>query len=130
MPVVLLVVGFVGYSFFETDLFAPLNLGGFEVYASRAASDISGGMTRIRAADAAERLVAFGLRITPIYVTLTVLLAFGLLMSGERAFNAVILAMATLSTSGITAGTGMETSGAGAPGEVLVRGAVTGAMVH
>ncbi|MCB1367390.1 MAG: TrkH family potassium uptake protein [Rhodobacteraceae bacterium] len=102
------------------SIFAPLNLGGFEVYASRAASDISGGMTRIRAADAAERLVAFGLRITPIYVTLTVLLAFGLLMSGERAFNAVILAMATLSTSGITAGTGMETSGAGAPGEVLV----------
>ena len=89
-------------------IFSPMNLGGFEVYASKAASGRASGLARIKAADASDRLASFARSLAPFYLTATVVLAIGLTISGARPFSAAILAMSTLSTSGITAGSGMR----------------------
>lgn len=94
------------------SIFAPLNLGGFEVYSAAPKSN-AGGMSRIRAADMSERLVNFTLLITPIYVLATGVLALVLIAFGERAFTAVLIAFSTLSTSGITDGSGLGTATGG-----------------
>ena len=85
------------------SILAPLNLGGFEVYSAGQNESGEHGISRIRAADVSERLVGFTLKLGPIYLMATALLAFLLLVSGERWFTAVMHAMSTLSTSGITA---------------------------
>jgi len=91
-----------------TAILAPLNLGGFEVFAEKREA-VARGITQIQAADASTRLVRWTVRLGPPYFAATILLALGILFSGERVFTAAILAMSTLSTSGITAGAGFET---------------------
>lgn len=102
------------------SIFAPLNLGGFEVYAARADNQRAGGMSRFRAADMSERLISFTLQIAPLYALATALLVLVLIIGGERAFVAVMLAFSTLSTSGITDGSGLGGDGAGFFGEVMI----------
>jgi trk system potassium uptake protein TrkH len=100
---------------------APLNLGGYEVTSE---ANISGRMismaVQTRAAEPADRLRKHTRRLTPIYVTLTAILAFGLAFSGEDLLTATIHAMSTLATSGITNTTGLVGSPAGFMGELLI----------
>ncbi|MFQ5439618.1 MAG: potassium transporter TrkG, partial [Paracoccaceae bacterium] len=102
------------------SILVPLNLGGIEVYARPRSTRIAGGTRQIKAADASERLLAFARKLAPIYAAMTIALAFGLFLSGERVFVAVVHAMATLSTSGIRA-VGVQGYGtSGLTGEAIV----------
>jgi trk system potassium uptake protein TrkH len=74
----------------------------------------------MRAADPAERLRKQAATLAPIYLGLTAILALALTLAGERPLTAVIHAMSTLSTSGITATAGLTPSGAGVVGEALI----------
>jgi trk/ktr system potassium uptake protein len=98
-------------------ILSPLNLGGFEVFNSTTTATGTSGQTRIRAADVSERLVTFARKITPLYLGATVILALGLLIGGERPFVALIFAMSTIATSGITSGEGLAS---GFPAELLI----------
>jgi len=101
-------------------IFAPMNLGGFEVYAKAKTGSQSPGLARIRTADAGMRMASFARRLAPIYLALTLVLAFALVMTGERPFVAAMLAMATLSTSGITSFGPAGVMDANPLGEVLI----------
>ncbi len=102
-------------------ILAPMNLGGFEVHAADAPGAGARGFTQIsRIADPSERLARFSFWLAPIYGGLTFALAIGLILVGERPYVAVIHAMSTLSTSGITPLAGFYNAGSGFAGEVLV----------
>ncbi len=102
-------------------ILAPMNLGGFEVQAADAPGAGSRGFTQIsRIADPSERLARFSLALAPIYGGLTLVLALGLIVAGERPYVAVIHAMSTLSTSGITPLSGFYNARSGFVGEVMV----------
>jgi trk system potassium uptake protein TrkH len=99
----------------------PLNLGGFEVSSEATVTGrLDTGSVQMRAASPADRLVRQSAILTPIYVTLTLALAAGLALAGERPLHAMIHAMSTLSTSGISATGGLKDSGAGVMGEVVI----------
>ncbi|WP_284266061.1 TrkH family potassium uptake protein [Roseicyclus amphidinii] len=99
----------------------PLTLGGFEVSSeANMPGGIDAGPGQMRAKTPGDRLMQQAGILTPVYVTLTLVLAIGLALSGARPLHAVIHAMSTLSTSGISATGGLEGSGAGAAGEVLI----------
>ena len=102
-------------------ILAPLNLGGTEVSSGRVPGRGAVGTAQIApAADPAARLTRFAVVLFPAYAALTFLLWCGLLVFGENGLAALIHAMGTLSTSGITGRTPFEASGAGLPGELLV----------
>ncbi|KJZ20129.1 TrkH family potassium uptake protein [Loktanella sp. S4079] len=106
------------------SIFAPMNLGGFEV---RATSNIGKGagsaLTQIsRIADPSERLVRYTLTLTPIYVGLTFVLWIGLVVAGEFPYVALCHAMSTLSTSGISPIDGLYYAVSGFWGELLILG--------
>lgn len=104
-------------------ILAPMDLGGVEVLSGRAPGRGSVGTAQVaRVADPTQRLVRHTLLITPAYAGLTLLLWVSLLTAGEPGLNALMLAMATVSTSGIVAGAGngLETSPSGFMGEFLV----------
>lgn len=104
------------------SIFAPMNLGGFEV---RATSNIGKGaamnLTQIsRIADPSERLVRYTLSLMPIYVGLTFALWIGLVIAGEFPYIALCHAMSTLSTSGISPIDGLYYGASGFWGELLI----------
>lgn len=102
-------------------ILAPLNLGGSEVASGRVPGRGAEGAWQVtRTAEPTERLVRFGLRLFPIYAALTFLLWVALLIAGEVGITALILAMGTLSTSGILGQSSAGTGGSGAIGEVLI----------
>ncbi len=102
-------------------ILAPLNLGGFEVGSSAEIGQGAAEATQItRVADAPERITRFAARLFPVYASLTVVLWTLLIVAGETPTVAIMHAMATISTSGITPLTGFEASGAGIPGEAIV----------
>ena len=79
----------------------PLNLGGFEVvFVGRQAR--SADRFRSRDADIGNRLIKCGKSLIPAYCGVTAILWFALLLSGQDWINAMIYAMSTISTSGIT----------------------------
>ncbi len=80
-------------------ILAPMNLGGFEVTSFREVGEGSGRISEV--ADAGRRLARFARPLFPVYLLLTSALWLGLLAAGEDPFGAAMLAMATLSTSGI-----------------------------
>ena len=84
-------------------IFEPLNLGGFEVYAKAKQSGAARSIGQIKTAAVSARLTRFARNIFPPYLALTLALALALVLTGERPFIAAMLAMATLSTSGISA---------------------------
>jgi trk system potassium uptake protein TrkH len=104
------------------SIFAPMNLGGFEVRATSLAGrgSTSGAAQETRVMDASERMTRFALRLTPIYVVLTVALWAGLTLLGEYSYVALCHAMAVLSTSGITPIGGFYYAASGFWGELLV----------
>lgn len=99
----------------------PLSLGGFEVTAEGMTSGQASMTSRqMQAAAPAARLRRQTAELAPVYVTLTVVLAVGLALAGERPLHALIHAMSTLSTSGITATAGPGSGAAGVPGEMMI----------
>lgn len=101
-------------------ILAPMNLGGFEVLNNqRRGSETSvGQITEV--ADGSERLMRATERLFPIYGGLTAALWIGLIIAGNTPFVALLISMATFSTSGITGSVGFGASGAGGVGEFLV----------
>ena len=103
-------------------LFAPMNLGGFEVRA-KGQSGISGtaSFTQIaRIVDPSERLLRYSLRLAPIYFGLTIVLWGGLTAAGELPYVGLSHAMSILSTSGISPIDGVYHANSGLIGEVLM----------
>jgi trk system potassium uptake protein TrkH len=102
-------------------IFAPMNLGGFEVRAVGGVGRGSAGFTQVgQGADPSERLARFTLKLFPIYAGLTVILWVGLVITGEVSYVALCHAMSILSTSGISPIDGVYYAGAGWLGEVLM----------
>lgn len=102
------------------SIFAPMNLGGFEVRATAARRTGLDGPQVGRIVDPSERLLRYTIMLTPIYVGLTGILWIGLVIAGEFPYIALIHAMSTLSTSGITAVGGFYFAAAQFWGELLV----------
>ena len=104
------------------SIFAPMNLGGFEVRATgNAGRGSAAGFSQIaEIADPSERLVRYTLSLTPIYIGLTALLWIGLVIVGEFPYIALIHAMSTLSTSGITPIGGLYFAASRFWGELLI----------
>jgi trk system potassium uptake protein TrkH len=102
-------------------ILAPLNLGGAEVASGRVPGRGGFGQGQMgQTADPSARLMRLALQLLPVYAALTLVLWIGLLIAGEDATTALIHAMGTLSTSGITGQVPLADSGAGLAGEVLI----------
>ncbi|QBY00278.1 TrkH family potassium uptake protein [Rhodophyticola sp. CCM32] len=100
---------------------APLNLGGYEVTSeAQVLGGVQAGSGQMQAAPPAERLRRHTLRLAPIYLMLTVLLWLGLLIAQETPLAALIHAMSTMATSGISPVGGMEGRAPGVAGEALI----------
>lgn len=105
------------------SIFAPLNLGGFEVRSTASAG--KGAVAQAysqfsEGADPSARLVRYTARLFPIYLGLTCVLWIGLVSLGEVPYIALIHAMAVLSTSGITPIGGLYYAVAGFWGELMI----------
>ena len=104
-------------------IFAPMNLGGFEV---RSIFDARRGLATGAAnlghfkGDKTPRLTRFFLLLAPIYAFLTGCLWVGLMLLGEYPYVALCHAMSVLATSGITPVNGLYFSASGFFGELLV----------
>jgi trk system potassium uptake protein len=99
----------------------PLGLGGAEVTAeARVAGGLQSNLAQAGSIGPAERLRASALQLAPIYVVLTVTLALLLVTAGEAPLVALIHAMSTLATSGITPVDGLEGRPSGIAGEMLI----------
>lgn len=102
-------------------ILAPLNLGGAEVATGRVPGrGVLGAGQMGRSADPSDRLTRFALQLFPIYAALTLALWVLLMIAGASGVTALIHAMGTLSTSGISGQTPLSASGAGYVGEALI----------
>lgn len=99
-------------------IFQPINLGGFEIY-SKDKKGIAIA-NRMKRADTRERILRFTLSIFPVYFALTSVLALCLIISGDRVLVAVVHAMSTLSTSGISPVGGLSGAESGIMGEAFI----------
>jgi len=103
------------------SIFAPLNIGGFEVRSLRGGSVTDKSLTQIgRASDPSERLVRFGAKLIPLYSALTAVLWMCLVAAGEDPFVALCHAMSVLATSGISPVDGLLYSPSGFLGEFII----------
>ncbi len=99
---------------------APLNLGGFEVTATAEPGQgdpVDGYFER---ADASKRIGQITYQLLPVYAGLTAALWLLLLIGGDRPLVALIHAMSTMATSGISPIGGVENGGSGIGGEVVI----------
>ncbi len=99
---------------------APLNLGGFEVTASAEPGQSGAMLARFERASSGKRLTKVSRQLFPLYAGLTVGLWFLLVISGDRPLVAVMHAMATLATSGISPVGGMQGAQTGFGGEAVI----------
>jgi trk system potassium uptake protein TrkH len=112
-------------------ILTPLNLGGVEVATGRvpgrgtySAAQVSGSV------EPSDRMVRLAIQLLRLFTALTLLLWCGLMLMGDGATTALIHAMGTLSTSGISGQTGFSSAAAGVPGELLVLGFLVFAISH
>ena len=115
------ILGWVGGFFIlvvALSIFAPLHIGGFEVFA--AFQDGPKGGSQIVNADASQRFTRYASQIFPVYLFVTVFLIVALLIAGDRTLVAVSHAMSIISTSGISPVGGLEGSSSGYWGEFLM----------
>lgn len=105
-------------------IFAPMNMGGFEVRAAggRAGQEKQSFSQIAQNAEPAERLTRYATKLVPIYFGLTLVLWLGLVILGEFPYVALSHAMALLSTSGISPISGVYYAAAGFWGELLMFG--------
>lgn len=101
-------------------ILAPLNLGGFEVTATAEAGQNDMPVDRFEQADANRRLQRSLRLLAPIYLALTAVLWFCLVIAGDAPFVGLIHAMSTLATSGISSIGGTANAGSGMVGELLI----------
>ncbi|MBZ8119390.1 TrkH family potassium uptake protein [Roseovarius sp. LXJ103] len=99
---------------------APLNLGGFEVTASAEPGQGEGRLDRFERAHTGRRMASAARTLAPIYIGLTGVLWLMLTVGGDRPLVALIHAMSTLSTSGISAVGGVQNAGSGVGGEIVI----------
>lgn len=108
-------VGWMGGLFIlvaAVAILAPMTLGGIEVMSGRVPGRSDEGLSQITAtADPARRVARQAAAILPVYVGLTLGLWVALLITGQQNFAALIHAMSTVSTSGISATGGLPTEG-------------------
>lgn len=120
------IVGWLGGLFVlisAAAILAPLDLGGAEVLTGRVPGRGAAGADPVmRIADPSRRLIRHTLTLAPAYAGLTLALWVGLLVAGGEGLGALMLAMATVSTSGVVAGAGQGLAAApsGLAGEMLV----------
>ncbi len=103
-------------------ILAPLNLGGFEVIGGRRGTGGGKQFSQItQVANTSQRLSRYAAQLFPVYAGLTLVLWIMLLLAGDSAIVAVIHAMSTLSTSGISPISGTTSGqGSGILGEVFI----------
>ncbi|MEM8824055.1 MAG: potassium transporter TrkG [Pseudomonadota bacterium] len=101
-------------------ILAPLRLGGFEVAQDDDPDRPTYAFSNAQQATPEQRLGRAALALIPVYAGLTAALALLLTALGDPPVTAVIHAMSTLATSGITGTTPFETAGAGLGGEIAV----------
>ncbi|AOZ69521.1 hypothetical protein LPB142_09520 [Rhodobacter xanthinilyticus] len=99
---------------------APLRLGGFEMFVSGGASSAPLLAAGEDSAEPGERIVHYTLKLLPAYLGLTALLWLALLVAGDPPLIALIHAMSTLSTSGISPVGGVGGAPSGIVGEMLI----------
>jgi len=99
-------------------IFQPAGLAGFEVYARTV--DTAVLETRIKRADIRSRMINYSFSIIPVYISLTVVMSILLIFCGDRPLVAVIHAMSTFSTSGISNVNGIKGASSGIIGEVII----------
>ncbi|VAV87188.1 Trk potassium uptake system protein TrkH [hydrothermal vent metagenome] len=99
---------------------APLNLGGFEVTASAEPGQGDTMMARFERANSSKRLLKVSGQLIPLYAGLTAGLWLLLVISGDRPVVAMMHAMATLATSGISPVGGMQGASSGFGGEAVI----------
>ena len=105
-------------------VFAPMNLGGFEVRAAGGSARVTAGSySQIgQTAVVQDRLFRHTATLAPIYTALTFVLWIGLVVLGEVPYIALCHAMSVLSTSGISPIGGVYYAVSGFWGELLVFG--------
>lgn len=101
-------------------ILAPLNLGGFEVTAQAEPGQREARSSLIDRANPRNRLLRVTATLLPIYIGLTVILWVLLLVSGDKPLVSLTHAMSVMATSGISPIGGVEYSGSGVIGEVLM----------
>lgn len=100
------IVGWLGGFFMwvvAASLLAPMNLGGFEVISTEDAGKgaVNSAAPGFRPKETGPRILKTATDLWPIYSGLTAVLWLSMIMSGAGATPSFILAMSTLSTSGI-----------------------------
>ena len=105
-------------------VFAPMNLGGFEVRAAGGSAKVTAGSySQIgQTAQVQDRLARHAAVLTPIYASLTFVLWVLLIIAGEVPYIALCHAMSVLSTSGISPIGGLYYAASGYWGEIVVFG--------
>lgn len=103
-------------------IFAPMNLGGFEVRAmGRTGKGSAGQFNQVgRTVESSERIVRYTLKLFPIYFGLTLVLWVGLVLLGEFSYVALCHAMSIISSSGISPIDGVYYAASGWAGEVFM----------
>lgn len=108
-------VGWMGGFFIlvaAVAILAPMTLGGIEVMSGRVPGRGAEGLSQITAtADPARRVARQAAAILPVYTGVTVGLWVLLLIAGQPNFPALIHAMSTISTSGISPSGGLPVEG-------------------
>jgi trk system potassium uptake protein TrkH len=100
---------------------APLHLGGFEVTArAEPGQGEEGRLDRFRRASSAKRIGQIGAQLVPVYVAITLSIWVMLMALGDRPLVAIMHAMSTMATSGITPIGGVENAGSGFGGEAIL----------
>lgn len=104
-------------------IFAPMNLGGYEVEASGGVgltTTGNGPRGLVKLAAPSDRLARATARLFPIYAGLTFLLWLALVICGETPFVALCHAMSVLATSGISPIDGIYYGVSGVAGEAVI----------
>lgn len=99
---------------------APMSLGGFEVTVRAEPGQDDAMLGRFQRARPMRRLALATRTLAPVYAGLTLVLWIALMAAGERSFVALIHAMSTLATSGISPVGGFHNGAAGFGGEAVV----------
>ena len=99
---------------------AQMNLGGFEVTARAEPGQGNSPTDRFERADSAKRLQKCTYQLAPVYVGLTAALWVLLMLNGDRSLVALIHAMSTLATSGVSSVGGVQNGASGLGGEAVI----------
>ena len=99
---------------------APLHLGGFEVTARAEPGQDAQRLDRFRRASSARRIAQFTAHLFPVYTGLTAAIWMLLLIAGDRPLVAIMHAMSTMATSGITPLVGVPEAQSGVAGEGII----------